>query len=263
LPADRAVYVMHDLIPLHFPKFVDEPVVRAFVDNVASIAFGPHYESAKFVTASRSAGDDIASLFRSMTRREIDIDVVDWGLDAKTFFPEADPNFRKRHRIPEDALVVVAVSSQDPRKRFSDIRIAVESLDAYAVFIGKGTPRREGNAIFLGHVPDADVRRAYSSCDLVVNWSAAEGFGLPVIEALACGARVVVPPDNPVLMEIGGEHVTVAPTATCAGLRRGIELAINSPRPTHIDFKRFDWSQSARVLESLIWPSTDECRVAA
>ena len=77
------------------------------------------------------------------------------------------------------------------------------------VAVGQGERRREGRAIYLGYVSDAEVRRAYSSSDVVVNWSEAEGFGLPTIEALACGARVVVPPDNPTTLDVGGRHVHV------------------------------------------------------
>ena len=43
---------------------------------------------------------------------------------------------------------------------------------------------------------------------------------LPVVEALACGARVVVPPDNPVLLEVGGQDVIVSESATVEGLAR-------------------------------------------
>ena len=61
--------------------------------------------------------------------------------------------------FPEDALLVVAVSMQDPRKRFADVEMAVTAMNAYAVFVGQRRPRREGNVIYLGYVPDDVVRQ--------------------------------------------------------------------------------------------------------
>src|SRR5207248_11244837 len=108
----------------------------------------------------------------------------------------------------------------------------------------------------LGYVDDGLLRRAYSACDLFVNWSACEGFGLPVIEALACGARVVVPPDNPVLREIGGRNVIVAESATAEGLARTLAENLAAPAPKRrVNLQRFDWDAAARAVEEEVWPS--------
>ena len=253
VPSDRTVFILHDLIPLHHPRFMSPQVVREFVANIAAIAFGPHVGAARFVAASRHVAVDIDALFHSLARRKVAIDVVDWGYDAATFFRDPDPGFRRGLGIPADAVVVVAVSSQDPRKRFTVIEAAARRLGIHAVFIGRGRPRREGNAIYLGHVPDNVVRRAYSSCDVVVNWSAAEGFGLPIIEALACDARVVVPPDNPTLIEVGGSNVVVAPQANVEGLSLGIENALRKPAAADVDLSRFQWRIVSATLEELLF----------
>jgi glycosyltransferase involved in cell wall biosynthesis len=197
-----------------------------------------------------------------LAKKRVAIELAEWGYERSTFFPQPDVDFRRNLGLPDDALVVTAVSTQDPRKRFADIEKAVRAMNAYAVFLGQGRPRREGNAIYLGYVSDDVVRQAYSSSDVVVNWSAAEGFGLPTIEALACGARVVVPPDNPTLIEVGGEHVVVAENADIPSLCEAIVRAARMPRPQP-DLSRFNWADSALLFESILWPNAIERQKAA
>lgn len=253
VPPERSVYVLHDLIPLHFPAYYPPKVSRGFLNNLGDLALAPDLPRRRIVTASQHVATDIQRLFQGLIRTEINVDLISWGYDAKTFYPDPDAAFRRKHGIPDGPPVVVAVSTQDPRKRFAEIAEAVRQLDAYAVFLGKGTARREGNAIYLGHVSDAVVRQAYSSSDVVVNWSAAEGFGLPTIEALACGSRVVIPPDNPTLEEVSGTYATVAPEASVAGLCTAIQRAVSQPLQTP-DLSAYCWQQTARRLSAMLWP---------
>jgi glycosyltransferase involved in cell wall biosynthesis len=251
VPPERCVYVIHDLIPLRFPHYYRPRMSRTFLANLGEIALSPSLADRRFITASRHVATDIRSIFRGIAQADVDVDIVTWGYDRATFFPQPDPSFRSTYGISEDATVVVAVSTQDPRKRFADIAAAVNASNTYAIFLGAGRARREGNAIFLGHVSDELVRRAYSSSDVFVNWSAAEGFGLPTIEALACGARVVVPPDNPTLLEIGGDHVTVADRADVPALCQAIRRAIRQPRQIP-DLTDFSWQHPLRRFSELL-----------
>lgn len=260
-PPERTVTVIHDLIPLHHSIYCSTEIVNAFVKNFSDIAFRPYACKERIVTASRYVASDIAELFYSLARKQIEIDIVQWGYDRDIFFPQPDVRFRHELGIPEDALLIAAVSTQDVRKRFAEIEEAVCGMNAYAVFLGQGKPRRVGNAIYLGYVSDDQLRKAYSSCDVVVNWSAAEGFGLPTIEALACGARVVIPPDNLTSIEVGGENVVVARRADVSALREAIQVAATMPRPKP-DLSRFHWATTAARLESMLWPKSMAYRQA-
>jgi glycosyltransferase involved in cell wall biosynthesis len=96
-----------------------------------------------------------------------------------------------------------------------------------------------GDVVPLGYVPDEDLPPLYAGADAFLFPSIYEGFGIPLLEARACGTLVVAT-DIPELRESGGEGgIYIEPTP--AGIRQGI-LASLSPRP--------------RVAESL--PSWDE-----
>jgi glycosyltransferase involved in cell wall biosynthesis len=261
-PPERTVLVLHDLIPIHYSALYPPEMVQTFAENVTRLAFGPLAGRAQFVTGSPQIADQVQALFQALARQEVHADIIQWGYDRHTFFPDPDPGFRRALGVPDDALLIAAVSNQDPRKRFSEIQRAAERLGAYAVFLGQGQQRRQGRAIYLGYVSDDEVRRAYSSSDVVVNWSEAEGFGLPTIEALACRARVVVPPDNPTTLYVGGPYVHVAQRADVASLCQAILDASRAERPQP-DLSRFDWSRAASQLEALLWPTPAVARRAA
>jgi glycosyltransferase involved in cell wall biosynthesis len=67
-----------------------------------------------------------------------------------------------------------------------------------------GTLGLKKNVFFLGYVPDVDLPAIYSAAELFVYISRYEGFGLPVLEAMACGAPVVAS-NIPSLSEVIGE----------------------------------------------------------
>jgi glycosyltransferase involved in cell wall biosynthesis len=83
----------------------------------------------------------------------------------------------------------------------------------------------ENRVRFLGHVPEADLARLYGQARLLVLPSLAEGFGFPVLEAMACGTPVLCS-DLPVLREVAGEAALyfdpLQPEAIAAALSRAL-----------------------------------------
>lgn len=76
---------------------------------------------------------------------------------------------------------------------------------------------------FLGHVPDADVVDLFNFCEVFVFPSLYEGFGLPPLEAMACGAPVITSATSSLPEVVGDAALTLSPESTgeiASALRR-------------------------------------------
>ena len=99
----------------------------------------------------------------------------------------------------------------------------------------------------LGYVPDDLLPKLYSGADLFLFPSKYEGYGMPVLESLACGTRVVTS-DIPELREAGGdEAVYVEPTAD--GIRQGILKSLETEYDSKNGMNRYPtWSDGAKKM---------------
>jgi glycosyltransferase involved in cell wall biosynthesis len=84
----------------------------------------------------------------------------------------------------------------------------------------------------------------YAGADALIFPSLYEGFGMPVLEARACGARVVTT-DIPELREAGDEYVIYV-QPTLEGIKAGILRAMDLPKPPPAAGRT--WKEAARVL---------------
>lgn len=97
----------------------------------------------------------------------------------------------------------------------------------------------------------AAVADLYRGAAVVLQTSEAEGFGLPVVEGLACGAAVVTS-DIPVLREVGGDAVVYAPVGNVGRWAEVVRDVMNGGAPA-LDVRlaraaRFTWAEHARVI---------------
>jgi glycosyltransferase involved in cell wall biosynthesis len=98
--------------------------------------------------------------------------------------------------------------------------------------------------VLAGYVPDNLMSSLYAGADALVFPSLYEGFGMPVLEARACGTRVVTT-DIPELREAGDNHVIyVQPTLN--GIKEGILRCIELPKPPAAAGRT--WKEAAGIL---------------
>jgi glycosyltransferase involved in cell wall biosynthesis len=179
-------------------------------------------------------------------RRDL-IRVVPLGVDHGQFRPvEPDRSLRARYRLSSEARFVVYVGSEHPRKnldalveafgavapRFGDLRLLKVGRAHHAAERARlrtlaGQLGIADRVVFLDDVPESDLPALYSLASVCVVPSLYEGFGLPVLEAMACGAPVVCS-DRTSLPEVAGEDaLVVEPTA--AGLASAIAALLDEP----------------------------------
>jgi glycosyltransferase involved in cell wall biosynthesis len=163
-------------------------------------------------------------------------------------------------------ITLLHVGSCIPRKRIDvllEVFAAVRKPGMNLVQIGgewTSAQRAQIDRLNLTDVVDqkrglsrSQIADFYRSAAVVLQPSDAEGFGLPVVEALACGARVVAS-DIPVLHEVGGDAALYCPVGdvdawadTVSKLLAGQELA--PPLEERLaQAARFSWAEHARVI---------------
>jgi len=113
--------------------------------------------------------------------------------------------------------------------------------------------RKSEAVVSLGFVEDASLAALYTGAEAFVYPSHYEGFGMPVLEARACGARVVTT-DLPELREAGGENaIYISPTED--GIRSGIARAGAAAGAGPINWRDWSWAGSASILAQVLQDS--------
>jgi glycosyltransferase involved in cell wall biosynthesis len=159
---------------------------------------------------------------------------------------------RKRYKLPPSYLLWVGgLQHPDPRKRVAALASAPRRLPL--VLAGQTQPwaHELPDVTLTGHVSDEELAAIYSGAHALVCPSDDEGFGLPTVEALACGTPVVAC-DVPALREVLADRATFVERNDLSGLLAAAEEAQRpAPQPlswTWADTARATWLVYAEAL---------------
>ncbi len=193
--------------------------------------------------------------------------------------PEAIADVRTRYNLPDRYLIFV--STIEPRKNLTRLLAAFETLraedltDALVIVGRRGwltddffaalerSPARDA-VIFPGYVPDDDLPAIYAGAQVSVFPSLYEGFGLPVLEAMACGVPVATSTASSI-PEVGGDAALYFdPTSvdeiieTTRNLLRDTALCEEMRARGLTQAARFSWrraaSETQRVYDAVLAP---------
>lgn len=201
----RTILTVHDLAFLVYPECAHDRL-RAYLEGVVPRSLA----RADFVVAdSENTKNDVAVLMGVDQAR---IAVVPGGVEAR-FAPVTDPAPLRAARDAlgvGDAPFVLAVGVLEPRKNLTTLMDAFARLKlggdvpAHKLVLAGGrgwlvegiydhhaaSPVRD-DILLPGFVPDELLPAVYSAADVLAFPSLYEGFGLPILEAMACGTPVV------------------------------------------------------------------------
>lgn len=210
------VVTIHDLIDLHYPQWT-KPTARWYyrlgVRRTARAA-------RCVVTDDPATADDLVAFYGIARER---IEVIPLGVEVRSVEPirRATPYaIYAGNRRPHKDLgtIVEAWSRVDPNL---ELDLILTGTDAPAL---RTAQRTRGRMLFLGELDHADVLRWIAGATVLVHAALREGFGLPLLEAVRLGTRVIAA-RSAVPQPLQGHVRTFAP-GDRAELARAIEAVL-------------------------------------
>lgn len=262
MPATKTIVAIPDFSPILHPEWHKREMVEYFRGN-----FAKNIGRADRIIA-------ISDFIRDAAIGEFGFDpaqvtTIHLGFDSGQFFPRERPSLdglRKKYRLPE--RFILYVGSIEPRKNLLRLLKAYRQLspalrnEAKLVLAGfRGWDNAKVMALlqelrqdvtYLGYVDEEDLAGLYNLAEIFVYPALYEGFGLPPLEAMACGCPVMVS-QVASLPEVCGEAAYYVDPLDVDSISHGLaELLGDTDRLNLmrqaglVRSNQFSWQKSAR-----------------
>jgi glycosyltransferase involved in cell wall biosynthesis len=198
-----------------------------------------------------------------------------------------DNFYREAHIIPEgvDLTKFVPLCSKGARKRilmmysnapFKDSLTGLKALELVkerfpnvevAMFGLPPPPKANFEFLYFQNPPQEEIPKIYASSDIFMSTSILEGFGMPLLEAMACRVAVVTTDSGGVVdFAIDGQTALVVPARDFMGLANGIirlledeELRMRIAEQGYWKSREFTWERTVDLLEGIFHRAIKEC----
>ncbi|QEC53364.1 glycosyltransferase involved in cell wall biosynthesis [Anseongella ginsenosidimutans] len=196
------------------------------------------------------------------------VKVVYNGIDPKRFKPADSVRIKQvRAKYGLTARYLLALGSLDPRKNFARLvtawnKYTEKNPNGYSLAIAGGSNdnfrsfqiNRSDSIKLLGYVEEEDLPALYSGASGFLFPSLFEGFGLPVLEAMACGTPVLTS-NTTALDEIAGDAAIKVSPGSVDSIYEGLLQLLESQTQRDIlvnkgfqRIKLFDWNNAASAI---------------
>ncbi|MBR3518880.1 MAG: glycosyltransferase family 4 protein [Paludibacteraceae bacterium] len=251
----RQVATIHDMSYLVNPKWFSLPY-RLFYRLMTPL-MASHVR--RLITVSEFSKGEIVRLLKVSPDK---VSVIH-NAPSGCFRQEGDVRGNTPENDDSTDNFILTVSSLDPRKNLSLVFEAygksAQRLPLYVVgerypVFGKLEVPWNDNIKFLGRISDEELRSYYAHASLFVYPSLYEGFGMPPMEAVACGCRNVVLSDIPVFREVYGDmahYVKVDDSDALAAMFDTLPEALH-PEKISDFIERFTWEESVERLVEVL-----------
>jgi glycosyltransferase involved in cell wall biosynthesis len=265
-PGTRTIVTIHDLSFVRYPDLV-MPGMETHLNK-----WVPHSvrQADHVIAVSKATSQDLIELYQTPPEK---ITTLYHGA-TPGFKPVVDPNalaiVRQKYGL-EDKPFVLSISTIQPRKNYRRLIQAFAQIDSPVMLVIGGSKGwhyqdifaevdklgLEKRILFPGFVADTDLPALYSAASLFVYPSLYEGFGLPLLEAMACGTPVVTSNQSSLPEVVGEAGLLIDPydvDALAAAMRQVLadtSLQQKLSQAGQIQAKKFTWEGMAAKLLKL------------
>lgn len=276
-PGTRTLLTVHDLSFVREPDSVMPGMSRHLNRWVRhSVAQVDHV-----IAVSQTTARDLVELYKTPPEK---ISVLYHGVTPE-FHPSGDTAalaaIRSKYHLGQQPFIL-SVGTIQPRKNYQRLIRAFAQARADLLLVIAGSPGWQADEIFnevrrhrlsdrvrfLGFVPDADLPLLYNAAILFIYPSLYEGFGLPALEAMACGTPVIASNRSSLPEVVGAAGLLVDPfdaeamTDAMVNLLYDEDLYHNLSQAGVTRAATFSWTKMAGELVTLYQNLLTEEKVA-
>ncbi len=253
----KKVITVHDINSLFCSDF--HPIINYFHKKI----YDKIYSFNQIIAVSKNTKKQLQEYYNIDKKS---IEVIYEGIDKKRFRPRNKIKSRSKLRLPLDKKIILHVGSSLGRKNIEGlikIFYKIKKMEKNSILIRIGDSSRRidtlinnynlNNSVMqLNNVPENLLTSYYNSSDLFIFPSYFEGFGFPILEAMASGVPIIASNRSSIPELVANKEFLFDPNNTNLFAKAAIEILSNNKLKYEIikknlkKTKEFDWKITAK-----------------